>query len=49
MNIDKLRVLEENFFMAYPMGFDTPEMLEIAKKHKVEKMRNFVVENFAKN
>lgn len=48
MNIEKLRILEENFFMAYPMGFDTPEILEIAKKHKVEKMRNFVMENFSR-
>ena len=30
-------MLERQFFMAYPMGFDTPEMLEISKKHKVKK------------
>ncbi|GAU79961.1 hypothetical protein [Fusibacter sp. 3D3] len=46
MNIEKLKTLEKHFFMAYPMGFDTPEMLEISKKHKVEKMKDYVNAHF---
>lgn len=46
MNIEKLKRLETHFFMAYPMGFDTPEMIEISKKHKIKKMRDFVNTHF---
>ncbi|MBF4692609.1 hypothetical protein [Fusibacter ferrireducens] len=46
MNVEKLKTLENYFFMAYPMGFDSPEMMAIAKKHKVEKMREFVNTHF---
>jgi hypothetical protein len=38
MNIEKLKMAEERFLMHYPGGFQNPEMLGIAKKHKVEKM-----------
>ncbi|MBK5252014.1 MAG: hypothetical protein JJE29_05210 [Peptostreptococcaceae bacterium] len=38
MNIEKLRLAEDRFLMQYPGGFSNPEMLEIAKKHKIEKM-----------
>ncbi len=38
MNKDKLKLAEEIFLMHYPGGFQNPEMLAIAKKHKVPKM-----------
>ncbi len=38
MNIEKLKIAEERFMMHYPGGFYNPEMLELAKKHKVGKM-----------
>lgn len=51
MNRIKLREAEERFYKKYPGGFSNPLMLEIAKKHKVEKMNkltqdSFAVENF---
>ncbi|MDF2874732.1 MAG: hypothetical protein K0R22_1415 [Sporomusa sp.] len=52
MNKAKLKEAEERFFMRYPGGFSNPEMLKIAKKHKVEKMKelaqdSFTIEQFA--
>lgn len=38
MNIEKLKEAERDFFMDYPKGFESPEMLEVGKKHKVAKM-----------
>lgn len=38
MNIDKLKTAEQIFLSRHPDGFQEPEMLEIAKKHKIEKM-----------
>lgn len=38
MNITKLKAAEKNFFTEYPEGFQSPEMKEISKKHRVEKM-----------
>lgn len=51
MNVKTLRVAEEKFMMMYPGGFNNPEMVEIGKKHKVDKIsaqvqEDFVVENF---
>lgn len=51
MNVKTLRVAEEKFMMMYPGGFDNPEMIEIGKKHKVDKISaqvqdDFIVENF---
>jgi len=51
VNRTKLKEAEARFFMRYPGGFSDPLMLEIAKKHKVEKMNklaqdSFVIENF---
>lgn len=51
MNRIKLKEAEERFYRKYPGGFSNPLMLEIAKKHKVEKMNkltqdSFVIENF---
>lgn len=49
MNIEKLKEAKERFFMQYPGGFSNPQMLEIAKKHKVEKMNKLAKESFAKD
>ena len=38
MNITKLKAAEKDFFTKYPEGFQSPEMKEISKKHRVEKM-----------
>ena len=51
MNRSKLREAEARFLKRYPGGFSNPMMLEIAKKHKVEKMNklaqdSFSIENF---
>ena len=47
MNRTKLKEAEENFFIRYPGGFSNPLMLEIAKKHKVEKMHKLAQESFS--
>ncbi len=38
MNISKLKDAEAEFFFIYPDGFESPEMKEIGKKHKMDKM-----------
>ncbi len=48
MNLEKLKQLETTFFNRYPQGFEDPRMLEVAKKHKVEAMHQFVETSFAK-
>ena len=47
MNRTKLKEAEERFFIRYPGGFSNPLMLEIAKKHKVEKMNKLAQDSFA--
>ncbi len=49
MKLEKLQHLENEFFKVYPEGFDAPDLQEIAKKHKMDKMQTFVKENFAKD
>lgn len=44
----KLKEAEEIFLMRYPGGFSNPSMLEIVKKHKVEKMNQLAQDSFAK-
>ena len=48
MNIEKLEQLEAKFLSQYPMGFDDPDLMVIAKKHKVDAMKEFVHTHFAK-
>jgi hypothetical protein len=48
MNLRKLRQAEEEFFDRYPGGFDNPELIEIRKKHKLEKMMELAQDSFAK-
>lgn len=38
MNIEKLKLAEEQFLMRYPGGYHHPEIQEIIKKHKIEKL-----------
>jgi hypothetical protein len=47
MNRSKLKEAEKRFFMRYPGGFSDPLMLEIAKKHKAEKMNKLAQDSFA--
>lgn len=48
MNIEKLLEAEALFVEKFPGGFEHPTMLEIAKKHKPEKMQAFAIEKFEK-
>ena len=47
MNITKLKQAEKAFLNRYPQGFNSPEMMEISKKHKVAKHVEFAQKNFA--
>lgn len=47
MNKEKLTAAEARFVERYPGGFTHPQMLEIVKKHKVEKMKKLVQDSFA--
>ena len=47
MNKSKLKQAEKNFLDRYPQGFNSPEMQEISKKHKMEKLIDFSHEKFA--
>lgn len=47
MNRTKLKEAEEGFLLRYPDGFSNPFMLEIAKKHKVDKMKKLAQDSFA--
>jgi hypothetical protein len=46
MNTEKLKQAEKNFLRRYPGGFTHPEMMEISKKHKPEKMFNMARDGF---
>lgn len=48
MNIEKLKDAEGIFMMRYPGGFENPEMMEIAKKHKLGVIEKFAKESFEK-
>lgn len=47
MNIEKLKKAEKAFLERYPGGFNHPEMIAIAKKHKMNKMTEQCHELFA--
>ena len=38
MNWVKLDIAQERFFERYPGGFEHPDMIEIGKKHRIEKL-----------
>lgn len=46
MNKKKLKEAERAFLMDYPLGFQTPEMIELSKKHKMDKYIAFARESF---
>ena len=48
MNLKKLNLAEEAFFNRYPGGFENPEMIEVGRKHKMDKMVEFAQEGFVK-
>jgi hypothetical protein len=48
MNLTKLKRAEETFFELYPGGFNNPDMLAMAKKHKMDKMVQFAQDSFSK-
>ncbi len=48
MNLRRLKQAEEIFLERYPGGFENPEMIEIARKHKIDKMVSFTHESFRK-
>lgn len=47
MNKVKLKEAENNFIIRFPGGFSNPQMLELTKKHKVEKMKKMAQDSFA--
>ncbi len=49
MNFQKLKQAEVSFMERYPGGFSHPEMVEIGKKHKMDKLVSFAQESFAKS
>ena len=48
MNLKKLKQAEAAFFDRYPGGFANPEMIEIRKKHKLDKMIKLTQDSFVK-
>lgn len=48
MNLKKLKQVEEDFLYRYPGGFENPEMIEIRKKHKLDKMIEMTQDAFVK-
>lgn len=46
MNIDKLKKAEMDFMTRYPGGFENPEMIEMGKKHKMQKLIDFAHKEF---
>lgn len=46
MNKRKLKEAEERFFSRYPEGFSDPMIVEISKKHRVEKMNKLAQDSF---
>jgi hypothetical protein len=47
MNLIKLKDAEARFLAGYPGGFSDPLMLEVAKKHKAERMNQLTRESLA--
>jgi len=46
VNIQRLKQVESEFLSQYPKGFNSPEMKEIVKKHKPDKMFKLAQESF---
>ncbi len=48
MNISKLKIAEAHFLQSYPDGFADAGLVEIGKRHRMDKMTVFAKEVFAK-
>jgi hypothetical protein len=48
MNLDVLKQAENKFLARFPGGFMNPEMIEVGKKHKMDKMTELAKQNFSK-
>ncbi|MBU2918294.1 hypothetical protein KO505_09985 [Psychrosphaera sp. F3M07] len=49
MNLEKLQIAQQDFLRVYPQGFQDPKMAELAKKHQVDKMTDFVLDVFSRD
>ncbi len=49
MNLQNLKIAEDQFMRRYPGGFQNPEMIEIGKKHNIPKLTAFTQESFAED
>lgn len=49
MNTETLKKAEDHFFHQFPEGFQDPEMLEIIRRHNVNKLIDFAKENLSKD
>ena len=49
MNLKKLKRLELEFLCHYPQGFNTPGMIEMGKKHKMQKHVDYIHKVCAKD
>ena len=48
MNLTKLKQAEQHFLSRYPLGFRDPEMLVLAKRHKMDSLIDFAQQEFAR-
>ncbi|VAV83610.1 hypothetical protein MNBD_DELTA01-2121 [hydrothermal vent metagenome] len=48
MNMEKLKDAKDDFMKKYPGGFKHPVIVEIGKKHKMDKMVQLTQESFEK-
>ena len=46
--MEKIKTLELKFLRDYPLGFESEEMIEIGKKHNIEKLSSFANEGLVK-
>ncbi len=49
MNLEKLQIAQQDFLRVYPQGFQDIKMLELTKKHNVDKMTDFVLDVFSRD
>ncbi len=47
MNIDMLLQAETHFLQQYPDGFSDPKLIEVTKRHKMDKMVDFAQQSFS--
>lgn len=48
MNLEKLKIIEEQFFETYPKGFEDEALVTLMKRHNVAKLTLFTQEVFTK-